>query len=140
MGIFGRPKPPPTPAYVSVGPAGITLPGGASGSVTISGVGAGGGGGNYGYANGTLAYTTVATGMAYQANAHATFSDDLTINRPGKSPIKVAETLDMILEQLLILQPNFEQMEKYPALKAAYDNYKLMEALCKEDNTKDNDV
>ena len=61
---------------------------------------------------------------------------DLTILRDGKNPIKVAETLETILERMLILQPNFEKMEQYPALKAAYDNYKMIEALIVNDSDK----
>jgi hypothetical protein len=92
-------------------------------------VGGGGGGASGLYSIGANGYS------AYQqANS---FSNDLTINRPGKVPVKVAETLDLILEQLLILQPNFQQMEKYPALKAAYDNYKLIAALTSEENDTD---
>jgi hypothetical protein len=37
---------------------------------------------------------------------------------------------------MLILQPNFEKMEQYPALKEAYDNYKLVEALIANDSDK----
>jgi hypothetical protein len=61
---------------------------------------------------------------------------DLTICRDGKPPLKVAETLETILERMLILQPNFEKMEQYPALKAAYDNYKMIEALIANDSDK----
>ena len=61
---------------------------------------------------------------------------ELVIQRPGKPPIKVAETLETIMERFCILQPNFEKMEQYPALKAAYDNYKMIEALIANDESK----
>jgi hypothetical protein len=61
---------------------------------------------------------------------------DLTIRRDGKPSIKVAETLETILDRMLILQPNFEKMEQYPALKQAYDNYKMIEALIANDSDK----
>lgn len=54
---------------------------------------------------------------------------DLTIQRPGKPPLKVADTLEKIMERLSIIEPDFDKMEKYPALKEAYDNYKTIEAL-----------
>lgn len=65
-----------------------------------------------------------------------TTGTDLTIHRDGKPPLKVAETLETILDRMLILQPNFEKMEQYPALKAAYDNYKMIEALIANDSDK----
>jgi hypothetical protein len=65
-----------------------------------------------------------------------TTDTDLTIRRDGKPSLKVAETLETILERMLILQPNFEKMEQYPALKEAYDNYKLVEALIANDSDK----
>ena len=47
---------------------------------------------------------------------------------------EMAEIVNSMKERLLILVPNFEKHEKYPALKEAYEHYKLIEALCKEDN------
>lgn len=103
--------------------------GAGAGNVTFSGAGSA----TYTLGTSSIAYANVYT----TASNWTTTVDDLTINRAGKNPIRVAETLDLIMERLAILQPNFEQMEKYPALRAAYDNYKLIEALCKEDETKD---
>jgi len=54
---------------------------------------------------------------------------DLTINRPGKPPMKVGETLEKIMDRLAILEPDFDKMDRYPALREAYDNYKLIEAM-----------
>lgn len=80
------------------------------------------------------AYTTY-TNQIIDAGSLSTGSD-LTIHRDGKPPLKVAETLETILDRMLILQPNFEKMEQYPALKAAYDNYKMIEALIANDSDK----
>ena len=55
--------------------------------------------------------------------------DDLVINRPGKPPLKVAQTLESIMDRLAILEPDFDKMDRYPALREAYDNYKIIEAL-----------
>lgn len=62
---------------------------------------------------------TVGTGI----NGDATWVDyDSKINT-------VSSRLDKIEERLLIIQPDQELMKKYPALKEAYDHYKLIEAL-----------
>ena len=40
-------------------------------------------------------------------------------------------------ERLAILVPDPVKMEKFEALKKAYDHYKLMEKLCQEEPEKD---
>jgi len=55
-----------------------------------------------------------------------TLTDDADIVINGKS---LTQTLNTLEERLLILQPDFEKMEQYPALKAAYEQYKLIEKL-----------
>lgn len=50
---------------------------------------------------------------------------DITIG--GRSLVKFMETLE---ERLAILQPDPEKLEQFAALKAAYEHYKLLEALC----------
>mgnify|MGYP003350425794 CR=1 FL=1 len=42
-------------------------------------------------------------------------------------------TVEMLKERLLILTPNFELHERYPALKEAYEHYKVLEALFEAD-------
>ena len=49
---------------------------------------------------------------------------------------EMATVVSTLKERLLVLVPNFEKHEKYPALKEAYDHYKLIEALCKEEEVK----
>lgn len=46
--------------------------------------------------------------------------------------VSVKETLEKISDRLTILIPDPEKLEKYAALKEAYDHYKLMEALLNE--------
>lgn len=83
-------------------------------------------------------YTTSSSGTyTYATTASASITDDITITRPGKPPMKVAETLETILERLLIIEADFQKMEKYPALKEAYDNYKLIEALVSGEDNED---
>ena len=59
---------------------------------------------------------------------------DFTINRPGKPPLRVGETLERIMERLAILEPDFDKMDRYPALREAYNNYKTIEALLTGDD------
>jgi hypothetical protein len=61
------------------------------------------------------------------------YDSDLTITRPGKPPLKVADTLEQIMERLSIIEPDFDKMDRYPALREAYNNYKTIEALLTED-------
>lgn len=42
----------------------------------------------------------------------------------------IKDTLTKINQRLLILQPKAEDLEKYQALKNAYEHYKMLEALC----------
>jgi hypothetical protein len=44
----------------------------------------------------------------------------------------ISSRLAAIEERLAILSPDLQKLEKYSALKQAYDNYKLLETLCKE--------
>ena len=49
---------------------------------------------------------------------------------------EMAEMMNTLKERLLILTPNFELMEQYPTLKDAYEQYKLIESMLKEENIK----
>jgi hypothetical protein len=49
---------------------------------------------------------------------------------------EMAEVMETLKQRLLILTPNFELHEKYPALKDLYDQYKVLEAMLKEDDKK----
>lgn len=91
------------------------------------------------YQTGTASYT-LTNNATYTVGYHTPneFESDVYINRNGKQ-IPVAKTLEYLMERLCIIEPSFEQMEKYPALKAAYDNYKLIEALIKNDNGDNNE-
>lgn len=63
--------------------------------------------------------------------------NDISIHREGKQPIKIVETLEKIMERLSIIEPDLEKMEKYPALREAYENYRAIEALISNDESKD---
>ena len=46
--------------------------------------------------------------------------------------VSIKESISKINERLAILEPDFVLMEKYTALKELYDQYKTLEALCRE--------
>lgn len=56
---------------------------------------------------------------------------DVTLTAKGRT-IKISELIDFIddmKKRMLILEPNFEKHEQYPALKAAYEDYLLIERM-----------
>lgn len=48
---------------------------------------------------------------------------DLVIKRRGKPELKIAATLDLILESLYIIVPDNKELENNPALKSAYEHW-----------------
>lgn len=74
---------------------------------------------------GTYGFTNQTSQLTVKGDAE--FEGD--IKWKGKSLGKLLEDIET---RLLILQPNFEKLEKYPALKNAYEHYKLMEKLIGE--------
>ena len=108
------------------------------------GSGGGGGSGAYLVTGGSGAGGWGTTSL----NAHSTSTTVLSIMAEGdgdaiiktkKNEInldEMATLMETLKERLLILTPNFEKHEKYPALKEAYEHYKLIEALCKEEESK----
>ena len=47
---------------------------------------------------------------------------------------ELSELIKVLKERFLIITPNFEKMEKYQALKKAYDHYKLIESMLGEES------
>jgi hypothetical protein len=41
------------------------------------------------------------------------------------------------MDRLAILEPDFDKMDRYPALREAYDNYKIIEALLTNNENND---
>lgn len=113
----------------------ITLPyTSTSGSVLVtSGTGYSGGGYtiNTGTSNGTWA--TSSSPGAIQVKGDALFEGKVMIN--GQD---LAETLETIKDRLAILVPDPKLLDKYEALKQAYEHYKTLEALCVEQSNPDN--
>lgn len=100
--------------------------------------GGGGGAGNYYISGGA------GTGGTTWSNPYNNATVKITGNNPTISTEKndinldeLAEMMKIMRERLLILIPDFEKHEKYIALKKAYDHYKLIEAMLKEDRKDD---
>jgi hypothetical protein len=101
----------------------------ATGNVTLnsSSYTIGATGSNY-WATSPSYYTT----SSIYANTNA-YSNDIILRREGKPDIHVGEMFDTIMERLCLIQPAFDMIDKYPALKEAYENYKIVEAMVKHD-------
>ena len=78
--------------------------------------------------NGTY-WGTVTTPPGLHVKDDASFEGDVKIK--GKSIVKVLETIESRLA--ILSDPNPEKLEKFAALKKAYEHYKLMEKLIGED-------
>jgi len=134
--------------------------------VTITTGGGGGGGGagknyytghgatgSYTVPSGTLGitnpsmYGTLSIGSSYASSiTMGTSILSIMAEGDGDAMIKtkkntinldeMAEMMNTLKERLLILTPNFEQHEKYPVLKDLYEQYKVVEAMLKEEDNK----
>jgi hypothetical protein len=82
--------------------------------------------------NGTWATLSGTPTPSLQVQGDAEFKGNVTIN--GQN---LAETLSGIQARLAILIPDPKLLEKYEALKQAYDHYKTLEALCVEQSNPD---
>lgn len=117
----------------------ITLPsstytisgGGASGVTYTTNTGGGGGG-----SGGIYTTNTAGTGYTWTQSYSPTVNidnDGLNVREGGDIKIGNVSLKDFIskMEQrLAILVPDPEKLEKFQALKKAYEHYKTMEALC----------
>jgi len=81
---------------------------------------------------GTITANSNLTGSGLHVSTNAVIEGDLTVQG-----ISIVKTLEKINERLAILVPDPKKLEKYKALKKAYDNYKTLEALIQEQDTKD---
>ena len=124
------------------------LPGTAYGNITVSPYtgtfsnnyntiytisGGGGGSGGY-YTNGanwatTAANPYVTVGSSGNSALKVSGSADIEGNLRVQG-VDIGEVLSKIQDRLAILVPDPARLEKYQALKQAYDEYKILEALC----------
>ena len=73
-------------------------------------------------------FTAAGTSSAeLYVTGNAQFDGDITIR--GKS---ILDTLERLEERLAILQPDPAKLEKYAALREAYEHYKMLERLIGE--------
>jgi hypothetical protein len=73
-------------------------------------------------------------------NSGTVIMNDVVLTGSEGQEATVGEVVDFmraIKDRLLILTPNFEKHEKFPALKEMYDQYRVMERLMIEDLKKD---
>jgi hypothetical protein len=83
--------------------------------------------GSYGWTNTTASTVNISnTGIDMAAGT------DITV--AGKS---LKQFMDKMEERLAILVPDPAKLEKFEALKRAYEHYKLMEKLCQEETKED---
>ena len=119
-----------TGATGSAGPAGST---GATGS------GATGPAGALSFTTGnvwTIAPPTSAA-INWANTTYTTPSGDVIIRRHGKQDIAVAKSIEAIMDRLCIIEPALDLIAKYPALREAYENYKMIEAMVKNGDPDD---
>ena len=100
-----------------------------TGTITISSTGSG-------YYSGTVLTSAGSNGTMWSNNINVTqpsLSVSGSANIAGDLTVKgvsILETLEKINERLAILVPDPDRLEKFKALKNAYENYKTLEALC----------
>jgi hypothetical protein len=122
-------------SYQNIGMGSITMPTTTTTGTTYSiSTGGGGGGGGYGQiltTNGTSPswINTATTQPSIKVTGDAEFEGDVKVQ--GHSLIKLLEKIEDRLA--ILMDPTPERLEKFQALKKAYDNYKLMDKLCQED-------
>lgn len=119
-----------SPSSFNWGSSAYTISAGATGSAYTVGIGGAGANGTSWYTtsgfNGTSSVDVSTTGIEVKNGA------DIKIN--GKS---LSDFMDRVESRLGILQPKPELLDKFEALKQAYDHYKTLEALCMGDIPKD---
>ena len=114
-----------------VGNITISAGGGYGGTGVYTLTGTGGSGANWTTATASpYIYTTAGSNgssASLQVSGNAEIAGDLKVQG-----ISIVETLNKINERLAILVPDPKLLEKYEALKLAYEHYKTLEALCVE--------
>ena len=122
-----------SPSSFNWGSSAYTISAGATGSAYTVGIGGAG-------ANGSSWYTTSA---GFNGTSSATVDVGTTgIEVKNGADIKIngkslSDFMDRVESRLGILQPKPELLDKFEALKLAYEHYKTLEALCMGDIPKD---
>jgi len=110
--------------------------GGATVSTVSNGGYFGGNGGIGQLSSSSYPYiTTSSGGLSNHGTIHISGTNPTLATDKVKIDINdLGELISTIKERLLIITPNFEKMEKYQALKKAYDHYKLIESMLGDDD------
>lgn len=83
----------------------------------------------YVYTTNGTATATNGTSSAIKIQGDAEIAGDLKVKG-----VNISDVLAKIQDRLAILVPDPERLEKYEALRQAYEHYKILEALCVEEN------
>ena len=123
------------PHYTTLGNSGMTVGGITStGSITVPHTISTSGTGGFVYSTGAgtgtswTAPNTAANPGSLKVSGDADFDGDVTIK--GRNITKMLEKIEDRLA--ILMDPDPTRLEKFQALKKAYDNYKLMDKLCQE--------
>ncbi len=82
--------------------------------------------------NGAI-HTVTTTGLGSAVPYYTGTFNSIDYNIRKEDIIKLQDRLEEIEKRLLILRPNIEKMEKYAALKEAYEAYKIIDGLIGKD-------
>ena len=94
--------------------------------------------GGYAYSTGTSSTTYTINPTPYNWTSNNVNISSNGIDMASGTDIKIdgkslKAFMDKMEERLAILVPNPDKLEKFEALKKAYEHYKLMEKLCQEE-------
>ena len=91
-------------------------------------------------------YDTTITGTDYSPSySWAMPQDEITVPESGDVKIgnrSLKEFMDKVESRLAILTPDSKKLEKFAALRKAYEHYKTLESLCEleEEENEDEDI
>lgn len=81
-----------------------------------------------------------ATGSSWANTISASSLSDNSLSVKGDivmDGVSLKEFVKNINDRLMIITPELEKMDKFKALRQAYDNYKLIEQLCTENKNQE---
>ena len=87
---------------------------------------------------------TIDTGIDYTPNYSWAFPQQDNIEVPESGDVKIGdrslkEFMDKVESRLAILTPDSKKLEKFAALRKAYEHYKTLESLCELEEEEDED-